>query len=98
MPALAYLVLPLSGLIAYLLGSDARIRFHGLQAIVIGLVWPVALYAASALSASATQVVFVIGGVVWVAFGLLTAGGRDPRLPVAGRALQRAAEADPRAG
>ena len=98
MAALAYVALPVSGLIAYLLGSDQRVRFHGLQAIVIGLVWPAALYGASALSATATQVVFAAGSAVWLSFVLLTALGRDPRLPLTGGRLQDVAEADPRAG
>lgn len=98
MSALAYLLLPVSGLMAYLLGSDERVRFHGLQAIALGLVWPVALYAASALSATATSVVFAAGLVVWLSFLVLTAIGRDPRLPFAGYRLERLAETDPRAG
>ncbi len=97
MAALAYAILPVSGLVAYLLGSNRRIRFHGLQAIVLGLVWGAALYAASAVAATATQVVFAAGAAVWLLFVFLTAIGRDPRLPLAGRPLEEIAEADPRA-
>lgn len=96
MAALAYVVLPVSGLVAYLLGSDQRVRFHGLQAIALGLLWPAALFVASGLSASATQIVFVAGAATWLSFVLLTAAGRDPRLPLAGARLQGLAEADPR--
>ena len=98
MPALAYVLLPVSGLIAYLLGPDARVRFHGLQAIALGLAWPLGLYAASAVSATATQIVFVVGAAAWLVLLVGAAVGRDPRLPLAGRRLERAAEADPRAG
>lgn len=98
MAALAYVLLPASGLAAYLLGRDRRIRFHGLQAIAFGLVWGGALYIASALSPTATRVTFAIGGAVWLVFMLLAALGRDPRLPLAGRRLELAAEGDPREG
>lgn len=98
MPGLAYIALPLSGLIAYLLGSDERARFHGLQAIVLGLLWPLALYAASAASPLATGIAFALGAAVWVSFMVLTAAGRDPRLPVVGRGLRRLATTDPRGG
>ena len=84
MAAFAYLLLPVTGLVAFLTGHDARSRFHGLQAIALGLVWPVALYVAALGSASAVQVVFVAGAVVWAAFLVLTILGRDPRLPVLG--------------
>ena len=98
MPAAAYLLLPVSGLIVYLLGPDRRARFQGLQAIALGLVWPLALYAASALSPGVTRAVFALGAVAWLALMLLTAAGKDPRLPLVGRPLMRAAESDPRAG
>lgn len=87
MAALAYLLLPLTGLIAYLKGPTVRVRFHGLQAVAIGLVWPVALYAASALSARATQAIYLLGAVVWIGFLVGTLIGRDPRVPGLSRAL-----------
>ena len=95
MAALAYLLLPLTGLFAYLKGSSARVRFHGLQAVTIGLVWPVALYAASVLSARVTQAVFLMGAVVWLGFLVGTLVGRDPRLPGVSRSLVRWARMSP---
>ena len=81
MAALAYLLLPVTGLVAYLTGRDLRTRFHGLQAITIGLLWPVAMYAASIGPPVAVQVVFGIGFVTWAGFLIATLAGRDPRLP-----------------
>ena len=81
MAALAYLLLPITGLLAFSLGSQERTRFHGLQAIAVGVVWPVGLYLASAISAAATRVVFLFGGIVWLGLVVATAVGRDPRLP-----------------
>ena len=95
MAALAYLLLPLTGVFAYLKGSSARVRFHGLQAVAIGLVWPVALYAGSVLSVRVTQAVFLIGVVVWLGFLVATLVGRDPRLPGVSRSLVRWARMPP---
>lgn len=88
MAALAYLLLPVTGLIAFLSGRDARTRFHGLQAICIGLAWPVVLYLAALGPAAAVQAVFAVGGLVWLSFLVATAFGRDPGLPGLGRALR----------
>lgn len=91
MAALAYVFLPVSGLIAFLTAEDARVRFHGLQAIALGLFWPVLLYAAAAVSERITQAVFGIGLIVWFGYLLGTVVGKDPRLPVVSGALARAA-------
>ena len=88
MAAFAYLLLPVSGLIAFLTGRDARSRFHGLQAITLGLVWPIVLYAAALGPAVAVQVVFAAGAVVWVAFLVTTMFGRNPRIPALGSYLE----------
>ncbi|MEA2446774.1 MAG: hypothetical protein QOK47_411, partial [Actinomycetota bacterium] len=45
MAALAYLLPPVTGLIAFLFAIDPRLRFHGLQSVALGAVWPVAIYA-----------------------------------------------------
>ena len=95
MAALAYLVLPISGLLAVALGSQTRTRFHGMQAIVVGLLWALGLYGASALSPDATKVVFVVGALTWLLLMGATAVGRDPKLPGLGSVLQRAASDDP---
>lgn len=79
--ALSYLLLPISGLIAFLTAADARVRFHGSQAIALGLVWPLALYAASLVSVTLTQVVFALGVLVWATFAVAALVGRDPVLP-----------------
>lgn len=96
MAALAYLFLPVSGLAAYLLSNTARVRIHGLQAITVGAAWPAAIYAASAVSAVATRIVFVAGALTWIALLVATALGKDPRLPLIGRHLERAAAEPPR--
>ncbi len=94
MAALSYLLLPVSGLVALGLGSNARTRFHGMQAIVFGLVWALALYGGSALSPAATKAVFGVGAISWLLLFVATLAGRDPRLPGVGRVLQRAADDD----
>jgi hypothetical protein len=80
MAALAYVLLPVSGLIAFFWGGD-RGRLHGFQAIVLGVVWPLLLMGGSLISPGFTQVVFIAGAAVWLALIVTTAFGRDPRLP-----------------
>lgn len=92
MAALAYLFLPLSGMTAYFVGGSPRVRFHGLQAVVLGLVWPLLLFGCSALSPLATQVAFVLGGILWLFLVVTTAAGRDPRLPLVGTRCARVAD------
>lgn len=87
MAAFAYLLLPVTGLIAYLTGRDQRVRTHGLQAIVVGLVWPLCLYAAAFGPAVAVQIAFGVGAVVWLGLLVLTMFGRNPLLPVIGGPL-----------
>ena len=94
MAALAYVLLPVSGLLAYSLGSTPRLRFHGLQAVVLGFIWPLALYAGSFVSPVLTQLVFATGIAIWLWLFVATLSGRDPGLPVVGDTLRRAAEAD----
>lgn len=91
MAALAYLLLPLSGLIAFLAGSSPRLRFHGLQAIAIGTLWPAALYAAALGPASVVQAVFALGVTAWLVLLSSAALGKDLRLPGLGRFLEEAA-------
>lgn len=93
MAALAYLLLPLTGLAAIVGARRARVCRHGLQAIVIGLLWPIALYGADALGPRAAQVTFVSGAILWLGFMIATATGRDPSLPLVGDALAEVAEA-----
>ena len=93
---LAYLLLPVTGLLASSLGHSPRTRFHGAQAIVIGVLWPLALWGASAVSPSATKVVFLVGALVWLGFMFLALFGADPRLPILGRALESATQGDPK--
>ncbi|MGH2756961.1 MAG: hypothetical protein ACRDI3_04150 [Actinomycetota bacterium] len=87
MAALAYLLLPFTGLCAFALSHRPRVRFHGLQAIVIGGLWALLLYAASALSEAITLAVFWLGTIVWLGFLVATALGRDPRLPGIGTVM-----------
>jgi uncharacterized membrane protein len=91
MAALAYVLLPLSGLVAYAVGSSSRMRLHGLQAIALGAAWPAALFVGSWISPWVTRVVFVVGALTWIALMVLTAAGRDPGLPGLSGLLQRAA-------
>ena len=98
MAALAYLLLPVTGALAFLLSASPRTKTHGLQAIVLGIVWPLLLYAASALTAVATWFVGLIGALAWLGFMVLTAAGRDPKLPVVGEWLFATAEDEVSAG
>ncbi len=97
MAALPYLLLPVSGLIAYFGAGSERVRFHGLQAVVWGSLWPTALYVCSWVTPGATQVAFVLGVLGWLVLMLAAAVGRDVRIPFVGRRLQRAAAVSPRA-
>jgi uncharacterized membrane protein len=97
MAGLAYILLPVSGAIAYFNARSPRIRFHGLQAIALGLVWPAALYGASAVSVRASQLVWAIGAIAWMALMLPAAFGKDLKIPVVGKLLQRAAVQSPKA-
>jgi uncharacterized membrane protein len=96
MAALAYLLLPVTGLLAYFNSASVRVRFHGLQAVLLGLIWPLAIYGFSALSAGAGLVAWAGGAVVWLGLMLTTAAGLDPRLPLVGPYLRRAAAQAPR--
>ncbi len=87
MAALAYLLPPLSGLLVYSMGRDQRARFHGLQAVVFGFLWPAAIYVGSLAGPTGTRVAFALGALVWIALLGMTALGRDPRLP-GGRSLR----------
>jgi uncharacterized membrane protein len=90
MAALAYLLLPISGMLAYFSWGGPRVRFHGAQAVALGLVWSIFLFACSAVSVVATQVVFLLGAIVWLGLIVTTAFGRDIKLPLIGRACARA--------
>lgn len=92
MAALAYVLLPLSGVIAFLIGPTPRVRFHGLQAIALGTLWAVAAYVASWIAPALTLGVFVVGAVGWLILLLTSLVGRNVRLPGASY-LERIAEA-----
>ena len=91
MAALAYLLLPLSGIVVVLRARSERHRFHGLQAIALGLIWAVALYATALVSVGLTQAAWMVGAGAWLALLVATAAGRDPRIPLVGAALRRVA-------
>lgn len=91
MAALAYLVLPVTGLAAYFSGRSPRVRWHGLQAIVLGALWPALLYLAAALSESLVLPVAAGGAAVWLLFLAGAAIGRDPSLPWLGPKLRELA-------
>jgi uncharacterized membrane protein len=88
---LAYLLPPISGFIAYSTGRSSRTRFHGLQAVWIGFIFPLVLYAGSWITPSVTRVVFVLELLVWFGLILGSAIGRDPSLPFVGPLSKRAA-------
>lgn len=94
MAALSYVLLPITGLVALALGSEPRTRFHGLQAIVFGLVWVLALYGGAAVGPAVTRVVFATGALGWLVLVGATAAGGDPKLPGIGSLLERAAADD----
>ena len=96
--ALAYVLLPLSGLIAFLTAGSARVRFHGLQAIAVGLVWPLLLYAGSLFSPVAARIAFAVGAVVWVVLLGGTLMGKDPKLPGVSAAFAATASFDSEEG
>jgi uncharacterized membrane protein len=81
MAALAYLLPPVTGLFAYLLGSRERTRRHGLQSVAFGLLWPLSLYGAAALSPGAVQATFGLGALLWLGLLVATAAGLDLHLP-----------------
>ena len=97
MAVVAYLLPPLTGLVAYLFGGDARARCHGLQSVLFGALWPAALYVCSWIAVGATQMVAATGAILWVIFVLATAMGKDPGVPLVAAWLRRAAETSPRA-
>lgn len=94
MAAFAYLMLPLTGMLAYFSGRSERVRWHGLQAIVIGVSWPAALYGAAALSDSLVLPVAAVGAAIWLLFLAGAAIGKDPSLPWLGRKLRDLATAE----
>ncbi|MDQ3877051.1 MAG: hypothetical protein M3290_01685 [Actinomycetota bacterium] len=96
MAALAYLLLPVSGAIAYFGGTNARTRFHGLQAIVYGAAWVIVLYVCARLSDKATQAAFAAGAVGWMVLIVVAALGHDLRLPLVGKWLRHQAQVGPR--
>ena len=81
MRAFAYVLPPISGMAAYLSSNDARTQAHGLQSVVLGGVWPLALWLASVISATATRAIFICFLVLWVAMLLTAALGRDVMIP-----------------
>jgi uncharacterized membrane protein len=95
---LAYLFPPITGLAVYLVAPSERERFHGLQAIGLGLLAAISLYGASAISGGLTPFVFAFWVFVWLGLILATVMGKDPRIPLLGGVLKRAAIGDPRNG
>ncbi len=92
MAALAYLLLPISGGIAYFAARTPRVRLHGLQAALLGALWPASLYAGASVSPGVTQVVFVVMGVIWLVVMASAALGKDLWLPGVGRLLTRVSD------
>jgi uncharacterized membrane protein len=88
---LAYLLPPVSGFVAYTTGRSSRTRFHGLQAVWIGFIFPLVLYVASWITPTVTRVVLVLELLVWFAYLVGSAIGKDPSLPLAGKFSKRAA-------
>ena len=98
MARLAYLLPPVTGFLALLNGHDQRARRHGLQSVMLGVLWPAALLGASTVSPGVTQAVWGFGGLVWLGALLATWLGRDPTLPFIDRLLDEpSGEPPPRA-
>ena len=91
MSVVAYLLSPVSGLIIFLVARSPRARFHGLQSVVVGTLWPVGLYIGAYITPGVTQLVAVVVIVSWVVLVSGTAVGRDPRLPWVGRSMAQIA-------
>ena len=92
MAALAYVLLPVTGLVAYFSGDSHRARWHGLQAIALGTLWPALLYISAALGDALVAPVFLAGLVVWLVFLVGAAAGRDPTIPWMGGRLKELAK------
>ncbi len=88
MAGLAYLLLPVTGLVAYFSGKTPRVRWHGLQAIVLGALWPALLYLSAATVEALVLPVALGGAAVWLVFLAGAAAGRDPSLPWLGARLR----------
>jgi uncharacterized membrane protein len=96
MAALAYVVPPVTGLVAYLAARTPRTRFHGLQSVLLGVLWPLALYAGALVSPGVTQAAGAAGLLAWLVFAVGAAVGRDPHWPLLGARLRALAEHSPR--
>ncbi len=96
MTGLVYLFPPLTGLIAYFTSGNARTRWHGLQSVVLGFLWPAGLYAGALISATATQVAGALGASAWLTFVIGTGIGRDLSIPYLGPVLRLWAAESPR--
>lgn len=89
MTVVAYLLPPITGLVAYFRGNNDRVRFHGLQSVALGAAWPAALYGADLIGRRAVLFVAAAGAAAWLYLVIGAALGRDPRLP-GGAVLRRA--------
>lgn len=89
MAGLAYLLLPITGAIAFFAGRTPRIRLHGLQATLLGVLWPAAMYAGARISPGVTQAATVTMGLIWLVVMASAAAGKDLWLPGLGRLLDR---------
>lgn len=87
MAALAYVLLPVTGALAFFLGSTRRVRVHGLQAIGLGVAWPAALIVCARFSVGLTQAVWLLGAALWLGLMGAAALGRDLHLPALDRLL-----------
>lgn len=81
MAALAYLLPPITGLFALLKGATERTRAHGLQAVLLGVLWPGSLYLVGPLSSGAAAVDFFIWAALWLVLLGSTALGADLLVP-----------------
>jgi hypothetical protein len=70
-------------------------RFHGLQAVLLGLVWPTSLYVCSMISPGATQIAFVVMAALWLIAMVGALLGRDPGIPGIRGLLANAAATSP---
>jgi hypothetical protein len=77
-------------------GATPRTRFHGLQAVVLGVAWPLALLGAALVTPGVTQAIAALGALTWLVLLVGTALGKSPRLPGLGMVLWTLASDSPR--
>lgn len=90
MAVLAYLLPPISGLLAYLKGGTDAVRFHGLQSVLLGVLWPALLFGCSEVSPTATRVAAAVGAGSWIMLAVVAGAGGRPVIASVANRIERA--------